>query len=89
VPVRRGGIELEHQMCRDWIQGTRLRLDPNQSWPRRIAAHGVDPDRDSVRLDMSSLDLAVSPPIRRDETLQVALLIVLLRCDVQRNEQRI
>jgi uncharacterized membrane protein YoaK (UPF0700 family) len=32
--------------------------------------------RDSPRLDMSSMDIAVSPPpIRRDETVQVALLL--------------
>src|SRR5712672_2150872 len=28
-----------------------------------------------MRLDMSSLDIAASPPIRRDETVQVALLL--------------
>ena len=31
--------------------------------------------RDSLRLDMSSLDIAASPPIRRDETVQVSLLL--------------
>lgn len=31
--------------------------------------------RDCLRLDMSSLDIAASPPIRRDETVQVALLL--------------
>src|SRR3954467_1378881 len=28
-----------------------------------------------MRLDMSSLDIAASPPIRRDETVQIALLL--------------
>jgi uncharacterized membrane protein YoaK (UPF0700 family) len=31
--------------------------------------------RDSMHLDMSSLDIAASPPIRRDETVQIALLL--------------
>jgi len=31
--------------------------------------------RDSLRLDMSSLDIAASPPIRRDETVQISLLL--------------
>jgi uncharacterized membrane protein YoaK (UPF0700 family) len=31
--------------------------------------------RDSLRLDMSSLEIAASPPIRRDETVQIALLL--------------
>ena len=31
--------------------------------------------RDGLRLDMSSLDIAASPPIRCDETVQVALLL--------------
>ena len=30
---------------------------------------------DSLRLDMSSLDIAASPPIRRDETVQISLLL--------------
>jgi uncharacterized membrane protein YoaK (UPF0700 family) len=33
------------------------------------------PARDSLRLDMSSLDIAASPAIRRDETVQIALLL--------------
>src|SRR5256714_5456323 len=28
-----------------------------------------------MRLDMSSLDIAASPPIRRDETVQISLLL--------------
>jgi uncharacterized membrane protein YoaK (UPF0700 family) len=35
----------------------------------------VDRSRDSLRLDMSSLDIAASPPIRRDETVQISLLL--------------
>ena len=31
--------------------------------------------RDSLRPDMSSLDIAASPPIRRDETVPIALLL--------------
>jgi uncharacterized membrane protein YoaK (UPF0700 family) len=31
--------------------------------------------RESLRLDMSSLDIAASPPIRRDETVQISLLL--------------
>src|SRR6476619_6444725 len=31
--------------------------------------------RDSLRLDMSSLDIAASPPVRRDETVQISLLL--------------
>jgi uncharacterized membrane protein YoaK (UPF0700 family) len=31
--------------------------------------------RDSLRLAMSSLDIAANPPIRRDETVQVSLLL--------------
>jgi uncharacterized membrane protein YoaK (UPF0700 family) len=31
--------------------------------------------RDSLRLDMSSLDIAASPPIRRDATVQISLLL--------------
>jgi uncharacterized membrane protein YoaK (UPF0700 family) len=31
--------------------------------------------RDRLRLDMSSLDITASPPIRRDETVQIALLL--------------
>src|SRR5258708_9224365 len=31
--------------------------------------------RDSLRLDMSSLDIAASPPIRRDEAVQISLLL--------------
>src|SRR6266481_5756457 len=31
--------------------------------------------RDSLRRDMSSLEIATSPPIRRDETVQIALLL--------------
>jgi hypothetical protein len=30
--------------------------------------------RDSLRLDLSSLDIAANPPIRRDETVQISLL---------------
>ena len=30
-----------------------------------------------MRLDMSSLDIAASPPIRRDETVQISLLLAL------------
>jgi hypothetical protein len=52
---------------------------------------------------MSSLDIAASPPIRRDETVQVslllafalalgipplALLIVLFQCEVRSDEER-
>jgi hypothetical protein len=35
--------------------------------------------RDSMRLDMSSLDIAASPPIRRDETVQISLLLAFTR----------
>jgi hypothetical protein len=31
--------------------------------------------RQSWRLDMSSLDIAASPPIHRDETVQISLLL--------------
>jgi uncharacterized membrane protein YoaK (UPF0700 family) len=31
--------------------------------------------RDSLRFDMSSLDIAANPPIRRNETVQIALLL--------------
>jgi uncharacterized membrane protein YoaK (UPF0700 family) len=31
--------------------------------------------RDSLRLDMSSLDIAASPPIRRHQTVQISLLL--------------
>ena len=31
--------------------------------------------RQSLRLDMSSLDIAASPPIHRDKTVQISLLL--------------
>jgi hypothetical protein len=37
---------------------------------------GTGPRQRSV--DMSSLDIAASPPIRRDETVQIALLLALV-----------
>lgn len=33
------------------------------------------PYRDSLRLDMTSIDIAAGPPMRREETVQVALLL--------------
>ena len=56
--------------------------------------------RESLRLDMSSLDIAARASLRRDNTVLLALLlafaggcidactgiIVLLRCEVQRRE---
>jgi len=45
--------------------------------PRRILSvvYGPYRIRDSLHLDMSTLDNAASPPIRRDETVRIALLL--------------
>jgi hypothetical protein len=48
--------------------------------PRRILGIAYWPygTRDRVRVAMSSLDIAASPPIRRDETVRIALLLAFV-----------
>src|SRR5258705_8166958 len=56
--------------------GTGGTLDPDQSASgSRLRLFEPYRIRLSPRLDMSSLDIAASPPMRRDETVQVALLL--------------
>jgi uncharacterized membrane protein YoaK (UPF0700 family) len=49
-----------------------IQINPRRAWG---VVYGLYGTRDSLRLDMSSLDIAASPPIRRDETAQIALLL--------------
>jgi uncharacterized membrane protein YoaK (UPF0700 family) len=58
------------------MSGTRGRLDPDQSESDLSVVYGPYRIRDSLYLDMSTLDNAASPPIRRDETVRIALLLV-------------
>jgi hypothetical protein len=59
--------------CIDLIPGTHGKLDPDQAAPGlRASLIGPYWTRDSLRLDMSSLDIAANPPIRRDETVQIS-----------------
>jgi uncharacterized membrane protein YoaK (UPF0700 family) len=48
-----------------------IQINPRRA---RDVAYGVRAS-ESLRLDMSSLDIAASPPIRRDETVQISLLL--------------
>src|SRR5712671_1653353 len=71
-------VALPRRFDRAWdlIPGTCGKLDPDQAAPGLIALL-IEPyrTRDSLRLDMNSMDIAASPPIRRDETVQISLLL--------------